>query len=43
MNTGQIWGEYDLVADKHFVGSLVDNKNNTDKLNKLAFKFSLNT
>jgi hypothetical protein len=25
-NTDQIWSEYGLVVDKHFVGSLVDNK-----------------
>jgi hypothetical protein len=25
-NTDRIWSEYGSVADKHFVGSLVDNK-----------------
>jgi hypothetical protein len=33
MNTDRIWSEYSSVADKHFVGSLVDNKV------KLACKF----
>jgi hypothetical protein len=26
MNTYRIWSEYGSVADKHFVGSLIDNK-----------------
>jgi hypothetical protein len=25
-NTDRIWSEYGSVADKHFVGSLIDNK-----------------
>jgi hypothetical protein len=33
MNTDRIWREYGSIADKHFVGSLVDNKVN------LACKF----
>jgi hypothetical protein len=33
MNTDRMWSEYGSVADKHFVGSLIDNKV------KLACKF----
>jgi hypothetical protein len=32
-NTDRIWSEYGSVADKHFVGSIIDNKV------KLAYKF----
>jgi hypothetical protein len=32
-NTDRIWSEYGSVVDKHFVGSLIDNKVN------LACKF----
>jgi hypothetical protein len=32
-NTDRIWSEYGSVADKHFVGSLVNNKE------KIAHKF----
>jgi hypothetical protein len=26
MNTDRIWSEYGSVVDKHFVGSIIDNK-----------------
>jgi hypothetical protein len=26
MNTDRIWSEYGLIADKHFVGSIINNK-----------------
>jgi hypothetical protein len=28
-NMGRIWDKYGSIADKHFVGSLIDNKNRT--------------